>query len=63
MRFPDRRIQLLFIPSLLSMMLLVVYLQVGHHSFINFDDQNYVYQNPRVLHGLTKKHGLGVHYQ
>jgi len=37
----------------LSLLVLAVYRQAGGHSFINFDDQFYVYRNPLVLRGLT----------
>jgi Flp pilus assembly protein TadD len=30
-----------------------VYAQVGGHGFVNLDDQQYVYENPLVLRGLT----------
>ena len=37
----------------LVVLTLLVYGQVGRHEFINFDDQRYVTENPRVLGGLT----------
>jgi hypothetical protein len=32
---------------------LLVYAPVAHHRFVNFDDAQYVSQNPQVLPGLT----------
>jgi len=37
----------------LSLMVLCVYWQVGGHSFIGLDDDQYVYENPSVLKGLA----------
>jgi tetratricopeptide (TPR) repeat protein len=39
----------------LSLLVLVVFWQVGGHSFINLDDGLYVYKNPHVREGLTKE--------
>jgi tetratricopeptide (TPR) repeat protein len=38
---------------LLTAATLVIYLQVGHHDFINLDDGAYVSHNPHVQQGLT----------
>ncbi len=38
---------------LLASTVVVVYLQVGHHSFINFDDHGYITQNEVVKSGLS----------
>ena len=43
-------------PALCGFLLLSVVLVFGQtvrHEFINFDDNNYVYENPQVTHGLT----------
>jgi hypothetical protein len=45
----------LLISSLLVLLVLAVFLQVGNHSFVNFDDPQYVYENPHVQRGLTKE--------
>jgi tetratricopeptide (TPR) repeat protein len=37
----------------LAVLVLAVYWQTGRHDFINVDDQQYVYDNPVVLRGLT----------
>ena len=37
----------------LAALALLVYLPVRNHAFVNFDDAQYVTQNPRVLAGLT----------
>lgn len=41
------------IPYLLFFLTLAVYLRVGFHDFINFDDDVFVYDNPVVSRGLT----------
>lgn len=41
------------IPYLLVFITLAVYLRVGFHDFINFDDDVFVYDNPVVSRGLT----------
>jgi len=43
----------LFICTLLVAATLSVYGQVARHDFVNFDDDMYVYENPRVRAGLT----------
>lgn len=44
-------------PALLSLLLVVItvslYYPVHEHPFINYDDNEYVYQNPHVLSGLS----------
>jgi len=37
----------------LAVSILVVYAQTGHFSFIHWDDNQYVYENPHVLSGIT----------
>jgi protein O-mannosyl-transferase len=37
----------------LTILTLAVYHQVGSHQFVNFDDGGYIYENPRVVDGLT----------
>ncbi len=39
----------------LALITLAVYGQVVDHAFVNFDDNEYVYENPNVQHGLTGK--------
>ena len=31
----------------------VVFGQTAHYEFVNFDDDTYVYENPRIIRGLT----------
>lgn len=33
--------------------ILIVYWQVGSHEFINYDDNQYIYENPHVTQGIT----------
>ena len=44
-------------PALLSLLLalatVALYFPVNHHPFINYDDNEYVYENPQVLSGLN----------
>ena len=47
---PRRRLWPALLPLLLAVL---VYGQVGGFGFINFDDDLYVYENPRVLGGLS----------
>ncbi len=45
-----------------GLLLLAVWLVFGQtirHEFFNLDDRDYVYENPRVAHGLTI-HGIGL---
>ena len=37
----------------LTLLTLAVYRQVGNYHFINFDDGGYIYENSRVIEGLT----------
>jgi len=39
----------------LSLLVLLVFGQVGRHPFINYDDDVYVYENPHVRGGLSKE--------
>jgi tetratricopeptide (TPR) repeat protein len=39
----------------LFIIILVVYLQVGSHQFLNFDDDIYVTKNPHVASGISKE--------
>jgi protein O-mannosyl-transferase len=43
-----------FVYSALIMSTLLVFWQVRNFDFVNFDDKNYVYENPHVMHGLTR---------
>ena len=52
--FPPR-----FLASLLALITLGVYLPVLHNGFINFDDNDYVTNNPHVQEGLT---GAGIRW-
>src|SRR6267142_6300953 len=45
--------RILLIVSALALVTGAVYWQVSHHSFINYDDPDYVTENPRVQKGLT----------
>src|SRR2546421_2720344 len=38
---------------LLGAIVLIVFGQTLRHEFVNYDDQEYVYENPRVTNGLT----------
>ncbi|HEU5396412.1 MAG TPA: hypothetical protein VFV81_04540, partial [Verrucomicrobiae bacterium] len=38
---------------LLALVTLLVYLPAGRHGFINYDDGDYVFENPMVESGLT----------
>jgi tetratricopeptide (TPR) repeat protein len=37
----------------------LIFGQTGHHGFINYDDNDYVYENPQVSKGLTPE---GIHW-
>src|SRR5262245_34391159 len=50
---PDTRANILILCVLLVAAVLAVYFPVSSFGFTNFDDPNYVTQNPRVLTGLT----------
>jgi hypothetical protein len=43
----------LIISIVLIVITLAIYWQVSNHAFINLDDQAYIYENPRVMGGLT----------
>jgi tetratricopeptide (TPR) repeat protein len=51
---PSRVAPILVIAAL-SLLILLVYRQVGGHSFVNYDDSAYVYENPHVRGGLSKE--------
>ena len=40
--------------AILIVTTLAVYWQIGHHDFVNFDDNEYVSENPFVREGLTR---------
>jgi hypothetical protein len=44
----------------LIIMILAVYMQVGTHQFLNFDDDVYVTNNPHVASGLTLQRYLSI---
>jgi len=37
----------------LAILTLAVFAQVSSHSFLNYDDGQFVTENPHVIHGLT----------
>jgi tetratricopeptide (TPR) repeat protein len=39
----------------LVVVILAVYIQVGNHEFVNYDDESYVTKNPHVASGITGK--------
>ncbi|HIJ86950.1 MAG TPA: tetratricopeptide repeat protein [Desulfuromonadales bacterium] len=45
--------KLLITSIVLTVITLATYWQVSDHAFINLDDQAYIYENPRVMGGLT----------
>jgi tetratricopeptide (TPR) repeat protein len=51
---PSRIAPILVIGGL-SLLVLLVFWQVGGHSFVNYDDSSYVYENPHVRGGLSKE--------
>jgi tetratricopeptide (TPR) repeat protein len=53
-----RNLTPIFVIAGLSLLILLVFRQVGGHSFISFDDGSYVYENPHVLGGLSQE-GIG----
>ncbi len=57
---PDmlRRKSNYLIVAILTILILSIYWQVGKYSFIAFDDDVYVYENPHVRRGLTLE-GIG----
>ncbi len=50
---PPSRIHPLVIPILLVVIVLCVFGQTVRHDFINYDDDQYVYGNPRISNGLS----------
>ncbi|MFZ2951270.1 MAG: tetratricopeptide repeat protein [Desulfuromonadaceae bacterium] len=42
-----------FLSIALVVIILIVYMQVGNHEFLNFDDYTYITNNPHVASGLT----------
>ena len=46
-------------PQLLVTVTLAVYSRACFYEFINYDDDDYVYENPDVLAGLSIKGRLG----
>jgi hypothetical protein len=40
--------------AVLTILILVIYWQIGKYSFIAFDEDAYVYENPHVQRGLAK---------
>jgi tetratricopeptide (TPR) repeat protein len=51
---PSRIVPILVVAGL-SLLILLVFGQVGGDSFINYDDDLYVYENPHIRGGLTKE--------
>src|SRR5438128_3535178 len=49
----DGRLVKVFICIALSIATLLVYCRAFDHSFVNFDDQEYVYSNPKLTLGLS----------
>ena len=49
---PNRR-QVLAVCGLLLLAVGLVFGQTGRYEFVNLDDDQYVYENPQVAHGLT----------
>jgi protein O-mannosyl-transferase len=49
------RIAPILVIAALSLLILLVFRQVGGYSFINYDDGVYVYENPHVRGGLSKE--------
>src|SRR5689334_6345416 len=52
-----RRLINLGYSAILVAITIFVYAPVRHYPFVNYDDQEYIYQNPEVTNGLTW-HGL-----
>ena len=53
MRISRQRQQTILICVCLAVLITAVYWPVGHAGFVNFDDDEYVTENPHVLGGLT----------
>jgi tetratricopeptide (TPR) repeat protein len=51
---PSRVAPILVVAGL-SLLVLLVFWQVGGHSFINYDDGQYIWENPHVQGGLSKE--------
>src|SRR5437867_2106215 len=51
----NRRWLILPITVLLAALTWIVFGQTLHHDFVNYDDQRYVYENPRITAGLSAK--------
>jgi protein O-mannosyl-transferase len=49
-----KRNVIVFIYSVLILSTLLVFWQVRHFDFVNYDDKVYIYENPHVLNGLTR---------
>jgi Flp pilus assembly protein TadD len=49
----NRRWLILSITVLLAALTWLVFGQTLHHDFVNYDDQRYVYENPRITAGLS----------
>jgi protein O-mannosyl-transferase len=50
----DRRGRLSYtICAALVVLIAIIYAQVGTHTFLNYDDDQYITENPAVQHGLT----------
>ncbi|MHC4154516.1 MAG: hypothetical protein ACYST6_06295 [Planctomycetota bacterium] len=52
---PQRRFLILFIYFALVLSAVLVFQQVRNFDFVNYDDNEYVYENQHVLNGLTYK--------
>jgi len=50
---PRLRFPAWLVALLLAVVTLVVYAPARHYAFVNYDDPEYVYENPHVLNGLT----------
>ena len=51
----SRMLRLFVMCMVLLVITLAVYMQVGNHEFVNFDDEDYVTKNPNVTSGLSRK--------
>jgi tetratricopeptide (TPR) repeat protein len=50
---PARKPTRLFVALLLAVAVLLTFLPTLHHGFVNYDDPEYVFENPEVLGGLS----------
>ena len=48
-----KRSSFIFVYFVLILSTLLVFWQVRNFDFVNYDDNDYVYENPHVLNGLT----------